>query len=439
KTSAINLDRLSGISRQRAASLLDIYTAAKQVIKLQLLDAGDEKIVEAQRELNDLYLRFTSRFGCINSKQNLKDLDRRSPVVPFLKALEEPASNGKWRRAAIFNSRTIRPFKSTAQISSAKDAMLFCLNDCGRVDLDRIAAITGQTKDITADALRGLIYEMPSGSWVTADEYLSGNVVEKLKEAQAAAELSSRFQENVETLKSVQPKPLGPEEIAARLGAGWIPSEVVGDFIREIIPQFQGLVKYIESLGLWKIEGSNFMSRSSIEATQTWGTARMNAMDLIEDALNLRQPMIYDEIEDPAGTRRVLNDTETVAAQAKLAEIKLKFVEWVWGDESRSRELCAIYNERYNCMRERHYDGSHLQLPGMNSSITLRPHQKDGIARILASKATLLGHCVGAGKTFLMVATAMELKRIGLCHKTMAVVPNHLPAQWEVEARRLYP
>jgi N12 class adenine-specific DNA methylase len=165
----------------------------------------------------------------------------------------------------------------------------------------------------------------------------------------------------------------------------------------------------------------------------------MNAIDLLDDRLNLRTPMIFDEIDEPTGTRRVLNDTETVAAQAKLAEIKMKFVEWLWSSESRARELCAIYNERYNCLRERRYDGRHLQLPGMNSSITLRPHQLDGIARILQSRATLLGHCVGAGKTFLMVAAAMELKRLGLCHKTMAVVPNHLPAQWEAEARRLYP
>jgi N12 class adenine-specific DNA methylase len=439
KDSAINLDRLSGVSRQRAASLLDIFTAAKQAIKLQLLDAGDEMIAEAQRELNDLYLRFTARFGHINSKQNLKDLHRRSPVVPFLKALEEPAGNGRWRRAAIFSSRTIRPLKNSSRISSAKDALLYCLNECGKVDLDRIAAVTGQTKDAAADALRGLIYETPSGAWATADEYLSGNVVEKLRVAQAAATLDPRFQENVEALKAVQPAPLGPEEIAARLGAGWIPPEVVRDFIREIVPQFEGQVKYVEHLGLWKIEGANFWARNSIEATQTWGTARMNAIDLVEDGLNLRQPMIYDEVEEPAGTRRVLNDTETVAAQAKLAEIKLKFVEFVWSDEERTRELCTIYNERYNCLRERRYDGSHLQLPRMNSSIVLRSHQKSGVARILSSKATLLGHCVGAGKTYLMIAAAMELKRLGLCHKTMAVVPNHLPAQWEAEARRLYP
>ncbi|MGH9766456.1 MAG: hypothetical protein ACREAB_03400, partial [Blastocatellia bacterium] len=439
KANAVNLDRLAGTSRQRASLLLDIYSAAKQVIRLQILDAGDEKLSSAQRELNDLYSRFTARYGRINAKQNLKDLDRRSPIVPFLKALEEQAGKGVWKHAAIFHSRTIRPHKNFTHISSPKDALFFCLNECGRVDLDRVATLTGQTRDEAANALRGLIFETPSGGWVTADEYLSGNVVAKLKEAQAAASLDPRFQENVEALKAVQPTQLGPEEIAARLGAGWIPPDVVRDFIRGIVPQFDGGVKYVEHLGLWKIEGANFWARNSIEATQTWGTARMNAIDLVENGLNLRQPMIYDEIEEPAGTRRVLNDTETVAAQAKMAEIKLKFVEFIWSDESRMRELCAIYNERYNCLRERRYDGGHLQLPGMNSSIVLRTHQNSGVARILSSRATLLGHCVGAGKTYLMIAAAMELKRLGLCHKTMAVVPNHLPAQWEAEARRLYP
>ena len=439
KAGAVDLDRLSGVSRQRASLLLDIYSAAKQVIRIQILDAGDEKLAGAQRELNDLYLRFAARYGPINAKMNLKDLDRRSPIVPFLRALEEPAGRGAWKRAAIFHSRTIRPHKNSSQISSPKDALFFCLNECGRVDLDRIAALTGQAKNEAAVSLRGLIFETPSGSWATADEYLSGNVVAKLKEAQAAATLDARFQENVEALKAVQPTPLGPEEIAARLGAGWIPSDVVRDFIREIIPQFDGGVKYVEHLGVWKIEGANFWARNSIEATQTWGTARMNALDLVDAGLNLRQPMIYDEVEEPAGTRRVLNDTETVAAQAKLAEIKLKFVSWLWNNEGRTRDLCAIYNERYNCMRERRYDGSYLQLPGMNSSITLRPHQLDGIQRVLQNKATLLAHTVDAGKTFLMVAAAMELKRLGLCHKNMVVVPNHLVAQWEAEARRLYP
>jgi len=439
KASATNLDRLSGTARQRAVLLLDIYTAAKHVIKLQINDADDGMISEAQTELNNLYMRFVSLFGYINAKDNLKGLDSRSPVVPFLRALEEATRAGGWKRAAIFNKRTIRPIKKTSHISSAKDALYYTLNECGKVDIDRIAALMGQRKDVAAAALLGLIYETPSGHWVTADEYLSGNVIKKLKEAQSAAAINQRFQENVDALKAVQPAPLGPEEIAARLGAGWIPLEMVQDFIQAIIPQFKGQAHYVESLGLWKVEGSNYWARSSIEATQTWGTGRMDAMELIEDGLNLRTPKIYDEVKVGGVTKRVLNETETIAAQAKLAEIKLKFVSWLWGDESRASKLCDIYNDRYNCLRERRYDGSHLQLPGMNSSINLRPHQSDGIARMIQSRAALFGHCVGAGKTFLTIAGAMELKRLGICHKAIAVVPNHLPAQWEAEALNLYP
>jgi N12 class adenine-specific DNA methylase len=251
--------------------------------------------------------------------------------------------------------------------------------------------------------------------------------------------LSSRFQANVAALTKVQPKPLGTEEITARLGAGWIPPAVVKAFITESGIPFLGEIKYIEALSIWKIEGITPYERASIEATQTFGTSRVNAFELLEDALNLRTPVVFDLVLENGNERRVVNDNETLAAQAKLAELKLKFTEWVWKDEQRARELCALYNERFNCLRERRYDGSHLSLPGMNASIELRAHQKDGIWRVLQSKAILLGHCVGAGKTYLMIAAALELRRLGLCHKTMVVVPNHLPAQWEAEARRLYP
>jgi N12 class adenine-specific DNA methylase len=406
---AADLSHLSEGSRRRASALLDIYNAAKQVINLQLIDAADEAVADAQRELGAAYYQFVARYGYINAKQNLKDLDRRSPLVPFLKALEEPAGKAVWKRAAIFNSRTIRPIKNVSQVSSPKDALLFCLNERGMVDLEAIAAMIGRTVGDTADALRGLIYETPSGKWLTAEEYLSGNVAQKLKEAQAAAAINPGFQQNVEALLRVQPAPLGQEEIAARLGSGWVPADVVTKFVRELVPQFKGDVKYVEPLGIWKLEGIEPDARKSIEATQTWGTTRMDALDLIEDGLNLRTPVICDEIYERWGTKRVVNDTETVAAQAKLTEIKLKFSEWVWSDEDRTLELCRIYNEQFNCLRERRFDGSHLQLPGMNSNIALRPHQKDGIWRVMQSRATLLGHVVGSGKTFLMIAAAMEL------------------------------
>lgn len=439
KGSAVSLDGLSGVAQQRASLLLDLYTAAKEVIQRQLLDASDEAVIEAQRELNTLYQRFTARYGFISAKQNLHDLNRRSPLVPFLRALEEPAGKGYWKKSALFTQRTIRPYCRSAHAASAKEALLVCLNECGQVDLGRIAALTGQTRAEVAQELQGLIYELPSGAHQTAEEYLSGSVGQKLREAERAATLNSRFQANVEALTKVQPKPLGAEEITARLGAGWIPTAVVKTFITELGIPFLGEVKYIEGLSIWKLEGITPYERASIEATQTYGTSRANAFELLEDALNLRTPVIFDEVPDGPGTCRVVNDNETLAAQAKLAELKFKFAEWVWKEEQRAKELSALYNERFNCLRERRYDGSHLNLPGMNAGIELRPHQKDGIWRVLQSKATLLGHCVGAGKTYLMIAAALELKRLGLCHKTMVVVPNHLPAQWEAEARKLYP
>jgi N12 class adenine-specific DNA methylase len=439
RAGAVNLDEFSGAARHRNVALLDLYGAAKKVIRLQLLDADDELLGAAQKELNQLYDRFRARFGFTNAKQNLRDLKKGSPLVPFLKALEEPTGKGSYRKAAFFTARTIRPVRRTAQASSAKEALLLCLNERGRVDVRRIAGLAGQSTEDAVKALDGLIYETPSGDYQTAEEYLSGNVIQKLGEAEAAAAIDPRFRANVEALASVIPTPLTAEQIAARLGSGWIPAEVVAGFIKELVPQFEGKVGYLESLGTWKIENPGYWARTSIEATETWGTARQNAIDLVDDALNLRTPTVYDEVTEGGEARRVLNDAETVAAQAKLAEIRLKFAAWVWLDEARARRLCEIYNGRYNCLRGRRYDGSHLQLPGMNSAVTLRPHQLDGIWRILQSKATLLGHSVGAGKTYLMIAAAMELRRLGLCHKVMAVVPNHLPAQWEAEARRLYP
>ena len=436
---AITLESLPENFRQRAALLLDIYTVAKQVIRLQLLDSDDASIKEKQGELNRLYDRFLWKYGCINARQNLKDFHAHSPLIPFLRALEEETGKNKYRKAALFHSRTIRPLAQTGNISTAKDALLHCLNQCGRVDLPRIAVLIGQSEDEVAQELHGLIYQTPAGEYQTAEEYLSGDVVAALREAEAAAALAPCFQANVDALLAVQPTPLAPEEISVRLGSGWIQAEVVTEFITALIPQFTGEVRYLGALACWKIEDVNYWARTSIEATETWGTSRMNALDLIDDALNLRTPTVYDEVTVGNEVKRVINEAETIAAQAKLAEMKDKFSEWIWKDEVRATQLAATYNERFNCLRARRYDGSHLNLPGMNSSVELRAHQKDGIWRILQSKATLLGHCVGAGKTFLMIAAAMELKRLGLSHKSLVIVPNHLPTQWEQEARFLYP
>jgi len=435
---AANSGSLSERDRDCVNQLLEIYIAAKEVIRLQLQDATDEELKAKQQELSDLYDRFKLRFGPING--NVKKLDPRSPVVPFLKALEIPAGKNLYNRAPLFSERTIRPARIQSGDCSPKEALLISLNDKGRVDLDYIVRLCRRPHSEALAELGALIYETPSGEFVTAEEYLSGDVRQKLREAERAAEFNPAFQKNVGALRAVQPADLGRDEIIVRLGAAWVPENIVSEFIVSLVPSFSGTVRYIPALAVWKIENTSAWARSSVEANQTWGTSRVNAFELIEDVLNLRTTTVTDEVADPGGgTRRVVNDNETIAAQAKQLEIKQRFSEWVWKSDDRAAMLIRIYNERFNAFRKREYDGSHLMLPGMSADITLYPHQRNAIWRCLQEKATLLAHCVGAGKTFTMIAAAMELKRLGLCHKSLIVVPNHLPAQWAAEAIRLYP
>ena len=435
---AANFDAHSERDRACAGGLLEIYVAAKEVIRLQLHDTSDEELREKQQELSVLYDRFRMRFGPID--RNLKKLSPHSPVVPFLKALEIPTGRNGYQRAPLFSERTIRPVRSRSERCEPKEALLISLNDKGRVDPDYIARLCRQPVADVLVALEGLVFETPSSEFVTAEEYLSGDVRQKLREATAAAQFNPMFEKNVEALRAVQPADLGRDEIIVRLGSAWIPEKIVTDFIASLVCSFSGTVRYIPALAVWKIENVSAWSRSSVEATQVWGTSRANVFDLIEDILNLRTTTITDEVIGPDGApRRVVNDNETIAAQAKQLEIKQKFVSWVWQEEGRAATLIGIYNERFNAFRKREYDGSHLTLPGMNSEITLYSHQNNAIWRIMTNKATLLAHCVGAGKTFSMIAAAMELKRLGICHKSLIVVPNHLPAQWAAEAIRLYP
>lgn len=429
--------KLSLQNKQRAEYLTKIYLEAKSVIQLQMDDAPHVDVANAQHDLRKTYDDFVIIFGNLNANNIFKDFDRASPAPPFLRALEEQDEDGKWHPSAIFTSRTIRPIKTFAQNSSPLDAMLNCLNRVGRIDMQEISIMLNLSISDTRQALTGIVFEQPSGEYVTADEYLSGNVVEKLKEARRAAEFDEKFIHNVEALLKAQPKRLGPHEISARLGAGWIPVKIVEDFIRSMLPSFWSVrVVYIELLGVWKIENADWRVQNNVDATDRWGTQRVNAVTLIEDILNLRSAIVYDE---GFGGTRVVNDIQTAAAQAKQTQIKEEFVMWLWADEERSTLLCDLYNERYNCMVQRRYNGGHLQLPGISSQITMQAHQLDSVRRILESDATLLGHAVGAGKTFAMIAAAMELKRLGIAHKSMAVVPNSLPAQWEAMARRLYP
>ncbi len=398
----------SGDARSRASALFELYLQAKQVILHQVDDVDDQVLAEAQRELNRLYDRFLMRFGPINGPDATRGLDHRSPILPFLRALEEPDGNGGYRKTPFFQTRTIRPRRRTAVASDPKEGLLRCLDELGRVDIDHIGHACGLAPEAAASALSGIIYEIPGGGYVTSEEYLSGNVRLKLREAEAAAQLSPRFEANVAALSSVLPSPLEPGEITARLGSGWIPADVVTSFIRELLPTYSGKAQYHERLGAWTV--------------------------------NLREPMVYDTVEVRGAPRAVVNTGETTSAQAKLAEIKLRFDRWVWADPQRAARLAAIYNDRYNCLRERRYDGSHLQFPGMSRSFEPRQHQRDGVWRILQNRATLLGHCVGSGKTALSIIAAHELKRLGLARKTLAAVPNHLlVTQWKREALRIYP
>ena len=439
--SAENCERLAGLRR--------IYDAAKLLLRLQLGDSEDAVLDDARQALNRTYDEFVWRFSFLNHARNTKLLGD-CPALPFLKALETDVDIrwGTARKATLFSKGGVRAAQAIPATPSAKEALLIELDRFGAVNLDAICQLTGSTHDDALAQLRGLIFRLPSSAtgvnkdqvWVTADAYLSGNIRDKLREAQAQALIDPAFNENVAALEAALPAPLKAGEITARLGAGWIPPEVVMGFVKVLLPQIEGTASYFESLGQWVLEISNTWVARSVEATQQWGTRRKNALELIEDGLNARQPMVYDTVEDEFGKeRRVLNQTETIAAQAKLAEIKAKFEGWVWEDANRALQLAAIYNERFNAVRARRFDGSHLSLPGLSRELELRSHQKDAIWRMLQSKTTLLGHVVGAGKTLSMIGAAMEMRRLGLTRKCLAVVPNHLTEQWLRETLRAYP
>jgi N12 class adenine-specific DNA methylase len=435
--------------RERVAGTQTIYETAKHLLASEIADAPAADIAAQRARLNEVYDRFSARFGCLNGPSNLKAL-KDSPALPFLKALEvnfDPLTNSA-NKADLFTHSTVRAKArmlatdgDADPIQRAHEALLLSLDRYGAPDLDYIARLIGDTREGAIKKLAGRIFRTPVGDWQTAEEYLSGDVRAKLRQTEAAAALDPQFKRNVDALRAVQPEPLGPGEITARLGAGWIPADVVEQFLRDTLARFDGRVTYVLALAQWTIEISKSQrwALDRVELSQRWGTPRRDALELVEDALNLRQPLIFDIVDEGRQERRILNQTETVAIQAKLAEIKDHFASWVWQDGERSQRLCAIYNDQYNHLRPRRYDGSHLSLPGLNAAIQLRPHQKDAIWRAVQSKATLLGHVVGAGKTLIGVCATMELKRLGLAHKALVAVPNHLTEQWLHEALHAYP
>ena len=444
---------LNATAEARVKGLVELRDCVQRLIDLEMNAAmPDAAIREQMAELNRLYDAFSAKFGLINDRANrLAFADDSSYYL--LCALEVLDEDGRLeRKADMFTKRTIKPHEAVASVDTAAEALAVSISEKACVDMGYMASLTGRTGDELAEELRGVIFQVPgitepdgSPHYVTADEYLSGNVRQKLRQAQRAAERDSAFSVNVEALTAAQPKDLDASEIEVRLGATWIDKEYIQQFMYETFktpPYLRDVieVKYVPYTAEWQVTGKNSVGYNNVAAYTTYGTNRANAYKILEDSLNLRDVRIYDTVEDADGKeRRVLNAKETTLAAQKQQAIREAFKDWIWKDPERRQALVRQYNEEMNSTRPREYDGSHIVFGGMNPSITLREHQKNAIAHVLYGGNTLLAHEVGAGKTFEMVAAAMEAKRLGLCQKSLFVVPNHLTEQWASEFLRLYP
>ena len=444
---------LNATAEARVKGLVGLRECVQQLIDLQM-DAAtpDSAIQDKQAELNRLYDSFSAKYGLINDRANrLAFADDSSYYL--LCALEVIDEDGKLeRKADMFTKRTIKPHKAVDTVDTASEALAVSISEKAFVDMAYMAELTGKTGDELAAELKGVIFRVPgqlekdgTPHYVTADEYLSGNVRRKLRQAQRAAQQDPSFAVNVEALTAAQPKDLDASEIEVRLGATWIDKEYIQQFMYETFDtpfylQRNIEVNYSSFTAEWQITGKSSVSQNNVAAYTTYGTSRANAYKILEDSLNLRDVRIYDTIEDADGKeRRVLNAKETTLAAQKQQAIRDAFKDWIWKDPDRRQALVRQYNEEMNSTRPREYDGGHITFGGMNPAITLREHQKNAIAHVLYGGNTLLAHEVGAGKTFEMVAAAMESKRLGLCQKSLFVVPNHLTEQWASEFLRLYP
>ena len=444
---------LNATAEARVKGLVGLRDCVQELIDLQM-DAAvpDSTITQKQAELNRLYDSFSARYGLINDRANrLAYADDSSYYL--LCALEVIDEDGKLeRKADMFTKRTIKPHQAVATVDTASEALAVSISEKACVDMSYMSRLTGKTKEELAGELQGVIFRVPgqleqdgTPHYVTADEYLSGNVRRKLRQAQRAAQQDPSFAVNVEALTAAQPKDLDASEIEVRLGATWIDKEYIQQFMYETFNtpfylQRSIEVNYSSFTAEWQIKGKSSVSYNDVAAYTTYGTSRANAYKILEDSLNLRDVRIYDTIEDADGKeRRVLNAKETTLAAQKQQAIREAFRDWIWRDPERRQTLVRQYNEEMNSTRPREYDGSHITFGGMNPAITLREHQKSAIAHVLYGGNTLLAHEVGAGKTFEMVAAAMEAKRLGLCQKSLFVVPNHLTEQWASEFLRLYP
>ena len=439
---------LSETAENRIKNLINLRDITREIINLQLENATDDEIKEKQKELNSLYDKFTKKYGLINSRGNASAFSNDSSyfLLCSLEILDE--SGNLKRKADLFTKRTIKPRTKDRIIENSRDALIVSIQERAKVDIDYIQKLCGLDKDKMLEELEGEVFKVPdsdnSNHYVTADEYLSGNVREKLKIAKQYAYEDSSYQINVEYLNKVIPKDIPPTEISVRIGATWIPEDVITEFILDLIDagyyaRRDVKAHYSDVTGEWNIANIS-CDRNTIAVTSTYGTNRANAYRLIEDALNLRDTKIFDYVYDEENKKKpVLNKKETAIAQAKQDKIKQVFQDWIWQDQDRRERLTRIYNEKFNSVIPREYDGSHITFDGINPEITLRPHQVNAIARVLYGGNTLLAHEVGAGKTFEMVASAMESKRLGLCNKSLFVVPNHIIEQFASEFLQLYP
>ena len=443
----------SATAENRIKGMIAIRDSVRSLIEMQTADYPDYEVEKEQQKLNALYDTFSKKYGLINSRANVSAFSQDSSFA-LLSALEVLDENGELeRKADMFTKRTIKPHTPVTSVDTASEALAVSMGEKARVDMEYMCSLTGKTEEEIYQELKGVIFLNPmygyGGSdeqkYLMADEYLSGNVREKLAWAKNSAEVYPEdYKINVEALEKVQPKDLTASEIFVQLGTTWLPEEIAQQFMYEFLDtpryaQWNIKVHYSKLTGEWNVEGKSY-DRSNLKAYNTYGTKRVNAYKIIEETLNMKDVRVFDYIEDAEGKKKaVLNKKETAIAQSKQELIKQGFQDWVWRDPARREKLVRLYNDKFNSIRPREYDGSHIIFSGMNPEIELREHQKNAVAHILYGGNTLLAHAVGAGKTFEMTAAAMESKRLGLCNKSLFVVPNHLTEQWAAEFLQLYP
>ena len=445
ENSYMNKVDLPAVTAERVLGMIALRETTQKLLDCQLYDGTDAEVELLQGKLKNQYKRFTAQYGLINSTAN-KRAFRQDSSYCLLAALEILDEDKNLKRLAdIFTKRTIRKPEPVTSVDTPSEALALSIGEKAKVDVPFMAELCGKTEQEVTEELAGVIFRNPvTQAWVTADEYLSGNVREKLATAETFAANHPEYQVNVEYLKRVQPKDLNASEIEVRLGANWIKAEYITDFMEQVFktPSYYigSSIKatYSEISGAWNISGKS-LDRSNPRVTNTYGTMRVNGYRLLEDALNLRDTKIYDTVYEDGKERRVLNKKETMLAQQAQEAIRDAFKQWIFKDLDRREELCKVYNERFNAIRPREYDGSHIKFAGMTPEISLMPHQKNAVAHILYGNNTLLAHCVGAGKTFQMIAAGMESRRLGLAQKNLYVVPNHLTEQWGADFLRLYP